>query len=76
MRDMYRPVVLNSVVFVMVSENIYRAFGGQANQLILNIPVLKGLLRVNSTKEHLQSSQIENNELQILKYQMRKSKEW
>ena len=54
---------------------LYRAFSRQVSQLILNIPVLKGLLKVNNKAEkHLQSLQNENNELQILKYQIKEIK--
>ena len=56
-----------------LNKKLCRAFSPQADQLILNIPVLKGLLRVNSNKaeKQLQRLQIENSELRILKYQIR-----
>ena len=37
--------------FCMVNKKLYRAFSRQANGLTLNIPVLQGLLRVNSKAE-------------------------
>ena len=54
--DSCRPLSLycdNYSGFAMYSYNkkFYRAFSRQANQLILNIPVLKGLLRVTSKAE-------------------------
>ena len=73
-------VILNVRLYELVidfksNKKLYQSFSRQVNQLILNIPVLKGLLKVNSKAEkHLQSWQIEKNESQILKYQIKEIK--
>ena len=69
---------LKSVYIVPnTNKKLYRAFDRHANQLLLNIPVLKGLLKVNSKAKKIcakLTNKIENNELQILKYQIKEIK--
>ena len=60
---------MKHLLFYVFNKKLYRAFGRQNNQLIMNTPVLQGLLRANKKVNKLKS-----NEVQILKYETKESK--